>query len=175
MNPPLTEAERGELNRLRAEYQVCSAALDEIFEPGLTRLFRRLQAKPMGGRHRILCSRIVAALIILCALLLAVVCGASRLRTGLTVSVSNEPLSRAAIRRSGEPEAGSGAIGINTAEAEELTALPGIGPVLAERIVAERRLNGPFHYPADLLRVSGIGPKSLERILPLIHFDTSDP
>ena len=61
-------------------------------------------------------------------------------------------------------------IPINTAGAEELTRLPGIGPALAERIVREREQNGLFHLPEDLMAVKGIGPGTLEKLLPLITF-----
>ena len=54
----------------------------------------------------------------------------------------------------------------NTASAEELDRLPGVGPATAERIVRERTEGGPFATVADLTRVSGIGPKSLERLRP---------
>ena len=60
-------------------------------------------------------------------------------------------------------------ININTASAEELAFLPGVGPVLAERIVAWRENNGgSFASAADLLNVEGIGPVRLEEILPYI-------
>ena len=49
-------------------------------------------------------------------------------------------------------------------------ALPGIGPVLAQRIVDERAARGPFYYPADLMAVPGIGQKTLERLLPRLAF-----
>ncbi|MEY2768613.1 MAG: hypothetical protein RL359_249 [Actinomycetota bacterium] len=51
----------------------------------------------------------------------------------------------------------TGPIALNRASAKELEALDGIGPVLAARIVAYRKLNGPFLTIEDLLKVSGIG------------------
>ncbi len=54
---------------------------------------------------------------------------------------------------------GGGRVNINTATAEELDALPGIGPATAEKIVADREANGPFAAAEDLKRVSGIGDK----------------
>ncbi len=55
-------------------------------------------------------------------------------------------------------------IDVDAASAEELERLPGIGPALAARIVAERVARGPFGGPDGLLRVPGIGPKTLARI-----------
>ena len=48
-------------------------------------------------------------------------------------------------------------LNLNTATAEELTALPGIGEALAARIVAYREANGPFETVEEILEVSGIG------------------
>ena len=56
-------------------------------------------------------------------------------------------------------------IDLNTASAEELQRLEGIGPVLAEAIVRDREENGRFQSVYDLTRVSGIGEKRLEAIL----------
>lgn len=50
-------------------------------------------------------------------------------------------------------------VDINSASLEELQTLPGIGPVLSKRIVAGR----PYESLDDLLRVQGIGPKTLEK------------
>ena len=55
--------------------------------------------------------------------------------------------------------------------AEELCALKGIGPRLAERILAYRRAQGPFKNAADLRKVSGIGEKKAAGILPFVIFD----
>lgn len=59
-------------------------------------------------------------------------------------------------------------IDVNTAPARELAYLPGIGPAIAENIVAYRDENGPYGEPDDLLAVSGIGQHRLEQILPYI-------
>lgn len=59
-------------------------------------------------------------------------------------------------------------VNINTADADTLTALPGIGQVLAERIVAYRRQNGPFRAIEEITEVEGIGEKKAEAILDLI-------
>ena len=53
-------------------------------------------------------------------------------------------------------------ININTATAEELTQLKGIGPSHAAKIVAYREKNGPFKMSEDLMQVSGIGQKTLD-------------
>jgi competence protein ComEA len=63
-----------------------------------------------------------------------------------------------------------GRIDPNRASASELTRLPGIGPALAGRIVADRGQNGVFRSPEALLRVHGIGPKTLERIRAFLSF-----
>lgn len=55
-------------------------------------------------------------------------------------------------------------ININTATAEDLQLLPGIGPLLAERIIAYREENGLFEIPGELMNVPGIGEKKLEEI-----------
>lgn len=59
-------------------------------------------------------------------------------------------------------------IDINRADAEQLTALPGIGEVLAGRIVAYREENGSFLSTQELQNVEGIGEKRLGAILELI-------
>ena len=59
-------------------------------------------------------------------------------------------------------------IDINTATAVMLDALPGIGPVLAQRIVDYREANGNFTALSQLTNVEGIGSKRLEEILELI-------
>jgi competence protein ComEA len=59
-------------------------------------------------------------------------------------------------------------ININTATAQELDALPGVGEVIAQRIIDYRTTNGPFQSVDDLLNVSGIGEVTLEDIRDLV-------
>ena len=44
--------------------------------------------------------------------------------------------------------------------------MPGIGPMTAKKIVADRKANGPFNALDDLQRVPGIGPKTIEQLSP---------
>jgi competence protein ComEA len=60
----------------------------------------------------------------------------------------------------------TGIININRATKAELDSLVGIGPVIAGKIVTYRNQNGSFMAIEDLLKVSGIGAKTLERIRP---------
>ena len=53
-------------------------------------------------------------------------------------------------------------VNINTASASELDALPGIGPVLAQRIIDRRTAQGPFTSVEELLEVDGIGQATLD-------------
>lgn len=62
-------------------------------------------------------------------------------------------------------------VNINAATAKELQGLPGIGQVMAERIVAYRTEKGKFKSTDDLLKVKGVGKKSLEKIRELISIE----
>lgn len=62
----------------------------------------------------------------------------------------------------------SSLININTASIEELKKLPGIGDSKANAIITYREEYGAFKAETDLIKVSGIGQKTLEKLLPLI-------
>ncbi|HEY8295703.1 MAG TPA: helix-hairpin-helix domain-containing protein [Micrococcaceae bacterium] len=59
-------------------------------------------------------------------------------------------------------------VNLNTATAEELAALPRVGPVLAQRIIDWRRQHGKFTSVQELDAIDGVGPKMLESLLPLV-------
>jgi len=67
------------------------------------------------------------------------------------------PAAIALSRSAGAPVRKNGPIMINRATAKDFESLDGIGPVLASRIVAYRKINGPFTAVEDLLKVQGIG------------------
>lgn len=62
------------------------------------------------------------------------------------------------------PSLRAASIDVDRADVAAFVRLPGIGPALAARIVADRAVHGPFGSPEGLLRVHGIGPKTLGRI-----------
>lgn len=59
-------------------------------------------------------------------------------------------------------------VNVNTAGVDELCELPGIGKVLASRIIDYRTQNGPFAQVGDLVLVSGIGEATLAKLLPFV-------
>lgn len=69
----------------------------------------------------------------------------------------------------GAGKGGGARLDLNRASAEELEALPGIGAVLARRIVEWRSQHGPFRSPEELERVPGVGPSLRARLAPLLR------
>ena len=61
-----------------------------------------------------------------------------------------------------------GPVNLNTATAGQLQSLPGIGPKKAGAIVSYRTKHGPFKRVDDLVKVKGIGPKTLAKLRPLV-------
>lgn len=72
-------------------------------------------------------------------------------------------------RVSREPAAtGSSRVSLNQADVSALTALPGVGPALAQRIVNRREQVGPFARLDELQQIRGIGSALVERLRPLV-------
>jgi len=65
----------------------------------------------------------------------------------------------------------TGRLNLNTATAEDLQMIPGIGPVLAERIVTYRQENGDFLAINELKNVQGIGDKTLRSIQDYVYVE----
>ena len=64
-----------------------------------------------------------------------------------------------------------GRVNINRGTADDLRRLPGIGPVLAERIIRYRQKHGKFGSIRDIQNVKGIGEKRFAQLEPYIHID----
>ncbi len=62
-------------------------------------------------------------------------------------------------------------VDVNTAGHEELQLLPGIGPVLAERILDYRKRYGPLSSVDELQRIRGIGPKTIQKFSYYLEFE----
>ena len=59
-------------------------------------------------------------------------------------------------------------VDINTADSAALESVPGIGKSLSQRILSFREKNGPFQSVDDLLKVQGIGEKSIQKLRPYL-------
>lgn len=91
-----------------------------------------------------------------------------RIEVGVSEGLRPPPEAPAAIASQSKPSPPA-ALDLNASDAQALQTLPGVGPVLAERIVTYRRAHGPFRTPADLLQVPGIGPQRWGRIRELVR------
>ncbi len=78
------------------------------------------------------------------------------------------PVLEAAQAATGEATpAPSGVVNVNTATAQQLQLLPGVGPSRAQAIIAQRERH-PYRRPEDLLAIRGIGRATLNRMLPYL-------
>lgn len=66
-------------------------------------------------------------------------------------------------------------VNLNTASEDELQKLPGIGPVMAGRILEYREANGGFTSVEELLEISGIGEKTFAKLETYVTVDEEEP
>lgn len=89
----------------------------------------------------------------------------------LDVAGDGDPLAhRDSARALARPLTAGELVDVERATPAELARLPGVGPALAKRIVADRQIRGAFGGIAGLDRVPGIGPGSLRRLAPHLRF-----
>ena len=105
------------------------------------------------------------ALLLLLSVLFVLLMYLSRADAGPVSQTDNFTVTaQRGITRAVVPETKEEKVNVNTAGVEELQTLYGIGEVKAQAIVEDREANGQFTCAEDLLRVSGIGEKTLENI-----------
>ena len=124
-------------------------------------------------------SKSEAAIILIAAMFLAFVSGwvlRGRGQSGPVLVETQRSLGDVTLTLDGPtPSPEQEKVDINTATLEELMALPGIGEKRAADIIAEREENGPFRFPEDLTRVSGIGETTVAGLLDYITVEGVDP
>jgi comEA protein len=89
----------------------------------------------------------------------------------LEIHSSAEPILGKEEIRSSEIEKPAGRISLNRASREELEKLPGVGTVTAGRIIDYRNGNGSFQSVEELVRVKGIGKKTVKKLEPYLKLD----
>lgn len=95
--------------------------------------------------------------------------GEPRVMGSSVISDSGPPAAPGTSATTSTPGAPDGLVNLNTATAEQLETLPGIGPVTAAAIVAWRDANGKFDSVDQLGDVDGIGPARLQKLRDLVH------
>ena len=93
---------------------------------------------------------------------------AGRRQGGVPSGSSPDSGPRASTGPRASPSAAGGRVDLNRATVDELRTLPGIGPVMAERIVAFRDERGGFRKSEELMEVPGVGAKTFARLAPLV-------
>jgi competence protein ComEA len=96
---------------------------------------------------------------------IAAVARAAVLATCLSLCLSTSALA------AGNERSISGVVNVNSATAEELSLLPGVGPAKAQAIIRWRTEHGAFKRVEDLSQVKGIGDKQLEKMRPHVALE----
>lgn len=97
------------------------------------------------------------------------ICAVAIMLSGPSTLLATDTAPKAAAVKEAAGAAGAmETININTASADALAKIPGVGPQLSEAISSYREANGPFNTLADLTNVEGIDASLLEKIKPFI-------
>jgi competence protein ComEA len=100
---------------------------------------------------------------------------ASPLEEGAGAGALGDGADRVHDRGVAAPGAAGAIVDLNRASALDLDGLPGVGPVLAGRIIAHRSRHGPFRHPEELLAVRGIGPRLFAKLVPRVTAGPGPP
>ncbi|MEP6559673.1 MAG: helix-hairpin-helix domain-containing protein [Nakamurella sp.] len=98
----------------------------------------------------------------------SVVIGSSNQAAGIASSVASSQGSNPAATAGAGAAPSSELINLNAADEAALDTLPGVGPVMAQNILAWRQTNGSFTNIEQLQEISGIGPSRYAQIAPLV-------
>jgi competence protein ComEA len=90
-------------------------------------------------------------------------------------SLSAQTKAPVAKATAGTTAATAAPVNLNTATADQLATIPGVGAKMAERIIDYRQKNGGFKKIEDLMNVSGVGEKSFLKMKPLITVTAAKP
>jgi competence protein ComEA len=91
----------------------------------------------------------------------------------LTLLLASVAIAAPATGSPSSKEGPSSPVDLNSASTEQLTEIPGIGKVMAQRIVEWRDQHGPFQRVEDLMKVKGIGEKSFQKLRPFVKVSSS--
>ena len=90
-----------------------------------------------------------------------------------TVKLTSEKTPDIAVGPRTNPQHENMLININSAPADSLELIPGLGPIYASRIVSYRNMHGRFQSIEDLEKTKGIGPKTIKKIAKFITLELS--